>query len=806
MGPMIDDLRYALRSLHRAPAFSLAVVLTLGLGIGLNAAVVSAVHGVLLRPLGSPRAEQLYTVWQNMESRGGGRQEGTGFAVFSDWRARNRSFTHLAAFGRIPVDLGSIDPPESVIGAWVSHEYFSVLGIRPALGRDFLKEEETKGKGSVAILSAELWARRFGSDPSILGKSITANYAPLTVVGVLPPGFRAPLIPNVELWTPMPLDPVPDDRPYSTISVIGRLEPGVSPAAARADMDRVAVSLAADYPGPLRGVGATLVPALEAVAGPARKPLLLLLGATTLVLLIACVNVGTLSLSRATARGSELALRFALGARPSRIARLFVAECVLLGLGSAGLGLVLGSLLLALLRGLAPPQTPRLDSIHVDGVVVVTSLAVSLAAGLFAGLLPALWSWRRPFAALREAAGATLGHSTSRLRGVLIVAQLAATIVLLIGAGVLLRTLGALARVDPGFRTEKLVVGRLTVRPAHPPEMTDVVGFMTALEEGLRHRPEIAAVGLIVPQPLADRDLEMGLTLEGQSPAVEERQAALWRFVSPGYFQALGIPLVEGRPFNASDTVSAPLVAMVNQRFVHRFLAGRNALGRRLRSIAHDGPEAPWRLIVGVVRDVRGQALDKAPSPEVYIPLRQDPSPIATVVARASGSTSGALAALRDMAKRLRPGQVVARPETLAEAVDRNLAPRRFAAGLLGTFAAVALLLAAVGLYGVTALAVSQRQREFAVRLALGARPAAITNLVLRWTGTLVAAGALIGLAAAFAARRAVAGLLYGVRPTDEATIAAAVLVLGLVALAASLAPALRAGRLDLSPILKRGE
>lgn len=806
MNHLLADLRYALLSLRKNPGFSLAVIVTLGLGIGLNAAVFSAVYGVVLRPLDHPQPERLYTVWQNMESRGGTRQESTGRAVFSDWRTRNRAFTQMAAFRRMPMDLSSIDPPDSVTGGWASHEYFSVLGVEPALGRSFLKEEETQGKNSVAMLSAELWASRFGRDPSILGKSITVNYAQVTVVGILPPGFRAPLAPEVEIWTPMQLDPAPDDRPYSVIRVIGRLKPGVSPAAAQADMDRVAASLAADYPEDLHGIGATVLPALQAIAGPVRKPLLLLLGAASLVLLIACLNVGNLALSRATSRGPELAVRIALGARPGRIARMFLAECVLLAVGSALLGLLLGFLYLTLLRGLAPPQTPRLDTIRLDSTAMAVTFAVSLAAGLVAGLLPALWSLRRPFATLREAAGATSGRFSLRARSVLIVAQIAVSLVLLVGAGIFVRTLVALAQVDPGFRTEKMVVGRLTVRPANPPEMTDVVDFMKRIEEGLQQRHEIAAVGLIDPQPLADGDLEMSFALEGQPSTVEERQAALWRWVSPGYFQAFGVPLVQGRPFTESDVVSSPLVAVVNESFVHRFLVGRSTLGWRLRSVMHDGPEAPWRQIVGVVRDLRGWSLDTPPQPEIYIPLRQDPSAEATVVARASGSATAALKAMQDVAKQLRPGQVVARRETLEEAIDRNLSPRRFAAGLIGSFAAVALLLAAVGIYGVTALAISLRQREFAIRLALGARPAAVTGMVLRWLALLLAAGVIIGLAAALATGRTVASLLYGVRPTDGATLVVAVLGLALAALAASLRPALRAGRMNPAPILKREE
>src|SRR6202166_1630570 len=371
MRTVIADLRHALRSLGKARGFSLAAVLTLAVGIGLNAAVFSAVYGVLLRPLDLPHPERLFAVWQDMAARGGQRQQQTGSAVFYDWRARDRCFTGLASFQQMSADLGGIDRPERVSAGWVSHEYFSVLGVAPALGRGFLPEDQVERSGKpssneytaprktgAVILSGELWRRRFGSDPAILGRSVTLESMPVTVVGVLPPGFRAPLAPDAEIWMVTPrFDPPPEDRPYSYLSVIGRLKPEVSPASAQA-----------------------------AIAGAARKPLLLLLSAVLLVLLVACVNAGNLALSRAIAREPELALRLALGAGRSRIAGLLAAESVVLAIGGAALGLLLGSIYLGLLRGLAPPQTPRLEAIRLDGGVVAVTCAVSLAAGLFVGL------------------------------------------------------------------------------------------------------------------------------------------------------------------------------------------------------------------------------------------------------------------------------------------------------------------------------------------------------------------------------------------------------------------------------------
>jgi putative ABC transport system permease protein len=667
-----------------------------------------------------------------------------------------------------------------------------------------LPEDAARRQPAAAILSGELWRRRFGSDPAILGRSVTLQSMPVTVVGVLPLGFRAPLAPDTEIWRVTPrFDPPPEDRPYSYISVIGRLKPEVSPASAQAEMDRVAVSIARDYPATMHGVRASLQPVRDSIVGAARKPLLLLLSAVFLVLLVACVNAGNLALSRAIARESELALRLALGAGRGRIAGLLAAESLVLGIGGAALGLLLGAIDLGLLRGLAPPQTPRLEAIRLDGAVVAVTCVVSLAASLLVGLLPVLWSVRRtPFQALREAAGATSGRQSLRWRGALIVAEIGASLLLLVGTGVLLRTLAALARVDLGYRTEKVVLSSLHLRPAHPPRHDDMVDFFVRVEEGLARRPEIAAVGFVTFPPLLSGDMAMGFSLEGQPAAAEERQAAQWNIASPGYFNAAGIPLLAGRLPAASDTAAAPPVALVNESFARRFLGGRPVVGRRLRSFQNDGDHPPWLSIVGVVGDVRGRSLDRLPEPAVYVPLAQAGPTAATVVARAARSPSAALAAIREVVKQIRPGQVVAKPMTMEDVVDRGLAPRRFAATLLGSFAAVALLLAAVGIYGVTSLAVSQRRRELAVRLALGAAPVSIARLVLRWIALLVAAGIAAGIAATLAAAKLIAGVLYGVRPMDAATLAAAGSLLAAIALGASLLPALRAARMAPAAIL----
>lgn len=800
-----SDLRSAFRSLRKAPAFSLAVVLALALGNGLGTAVFSIVYGVLLRPLDVPRPEQLVTVWQNMEKAGGGREEQTGRALFSDWQARNRSFQSMAAFMKSPADLTGIEPPENVGGAVVSREYFSVMGVEPALGRGFTREEGIEGNHLVAVLSHELWARRFGRDPAVVGKTVAINDMDHRVVGVLPAGFRAPLLPEAEIWLPLPLEPPADDRGYSYVNAIGRLKPGVTLAEAQADMDRVAAALAADHPEALRDVGAALQPVLDTIVGPSRKLLLLLLGAVGLVLLVACVNVSNLVLTRAADRRPELALRVALGAGRGQLLRELVLESVLLALGGALLGLLFGGLALRLLRGVAPPQMPRVDDIRLDPTVFAIAFGVSLLVGVLAGLLPALSVWRQPPAdPLRQGTGATAARSALRSRGALVVAEVAASLVLLVGAGLLLRTLSSLARVDPGFRTEGMVLGRLTLGPGRFPEPADMAAFVAQVEERLRQRPEIDTAGAVSTQPLADGESEMAFALEGQPPG-QEPATAFYRGVSPGYFPTVGLALAAGRLPGPGDTAEAPPVAFVNQSFARRFLAGRPPLGQRLRLNPGDDPESPWRTIAGVVEDLHGQALDRTPAPEIYLPIAQNPSRRLTVVARASGDPAAALRALQETASEIRSGQVVARPSTFDEVLDRALSPRRFAAGMIGAFAGVALLLAVVGIYGVMALAVSQRQRELAIRLALGARASAMTAMVLRWSAVLVAAGVAIGLAASAGATRALGGLLYGVEPMDGWTLAGVVLLLALAALLASLAPAFRAARVDPARILKGG-
>ena len=799
----LADLRYALRSLLKTPGFTSAALLTLGLGLGLNAAIFSAVYGVLLRPLDLPNGERLCTVWQDMEARGGDREAWTGRGLFTDWRSRSQSFESMTAFIVFPADLTGVDRPETVTAAVTSQEYFSVLGVEPIAGRGFLPEEEQIGKHLVAVLTHGLWQRRFGGDLEILNQTITVNQIEYRVVGILPEGFRAPLKPSIELFSPLPLHPPPEDRGHSYVRVLGLLEPGVSMAAAQQEMDSIAKALEAEYPKALEDVGVTLRPLLDSIVGSTRELLLILLGAVLLVLLAASVNVANLMLSRAASRRQDMGIRLALGAGRGRLAWQIFGECLLLALGGSVLGLLVGRACLSLFRTGAPAQIPRLDSIQLDGAVFAYTLAVALAAGLLAGLLPAIAIWKNSPSRSMNLSASTGRRSGHHVRGVLVAAQIALGVVLLIGSGLLLRTLANLSRVDLGFQTENLVLGRLTLSPQAFPESHDIAGYLAQVEEQLSQRPEVAAAGVASALPIADGRSSEAFVLEGSSAEAKQRTEADLRALSPGFLESVELPILSGRPFIPGDSAGSTQVAIVNQRFVERFLNGREPVGERVRLGAEESPEEPWRTIVGVAGDLRGQGIDQPAAAEIYVPISQRPPRIVTLVAQAARSPAEALEALLDVPGQVRADQVVASPRSMTEILDRELAVRRFTTRLLGIFATVVLTLIAVGVFGIVHLSITQRRREIAIRLALGARIQSVVRMVLTWSGILIAGGLVAGFALAFFGGRALTSLLYGVDLMDSVTTAGVVLVLAVVGGGAALLSVLGATKIEPAEALK---
>lgn len=795
---MISSMQRALRSLRRSPAYTLTILLTLGLGLGLNVAIFGIAYGILLRPLDLPQPDRLVTVGQDMTARGGGVYATTSRGVFSELRERSDSFERLATYIPYPADLTDVEPPENVQAAVVSHEMFPLLGVEPDLGRNFLPGEEVEGEHFVAVLSHGIWQRRFGGDPGLLGRTITVNDAPYTVVGILPEGFRAPLIPETEIWSPLPLKPVPADHGHSYVRVLGRLAPGVEPQAAASELDRLAAALAAEYPDALADVGLSMRSLHESIVGKRSRWLWLLVGAAGLVLLAICGNIASLTLTRETARRRDTAVELALGAARKHLVRRIVAEALLLGTAAVMLGVGVGRLVLELLRAVAPAGTPRLEAVRLDLPVALYAIGAALACALLIGLIPALTIRRRqPAGSLGISATTSGDRTTQRLRGVLIVAEVAVGVVLLLGGGLLMRTLDRLGEVDPGFAAQGLVLGQVTLSPNRYPEPADMAAFLAEVERGLAGRPEVAAVGSATSVPLARGGSNASVEIEGLPARSETPDQVARRGVSPGFFEALEIPVTAGRAVAATDTLGSQPVAVVNQRFAERFLVGREPLGLRIRIGVEDEPDAPWRTIVGVVGDVRGDRLDEAPAAEAYVPIGQWPPRIATLVARPAGSPSAALDALRETPSQVRSGQIVSHVTTMEEVLARELSTRRFLGRLIGAFALLTLVLIAVGVYGVVALAVAERRTEIAIRQALGASRAEVVGRLLRWSVLLVAAGLVAGLALAVPAGDLLAGYLYGVEPMDAATVAGVCLLLLLVGFLATLRPALRGAGAD---------
>ncbi len=804
MDTLVLDLRYALRTLARSPGFTAAAALTLALGIGANTAVFSVVQHVLLAPLGLPREERLVTVWQDERVHGGPATEWTGRSVFDGWRRGNETFDGMTVVSDWLPQVTGADRPEALNGAVVSHEYFDVLGVRPALGRAFRSDEEVAGKDRVVVLSDALWRRRFGGDPGLVGRTISLDGESYTVLGVLPPGFRPPLVSNAEIWSVLAFDPGQSDWGNVYLRAIGRLRAGVSATAAKADLDRVTAGLGKEHPAELEGVRATLEPLRETVLGPATTPILALQGAALLVLLIACANIANLFIARASARQRELSVRTALGAGRSRLMRQLLTESLMLAAAGGALGLLLASWGIRALEAAAPAGAPRMESLALNGQVVGFALGATLVTGLLFGLAPLAAIARNRLGAGLHGGSRTGGpRDRQRLRSALVVVEVALGLALLVGAGLLIRTLDALHHVDPGFRADHLASGRLIFPSGRYPETTGVVERVDRILERLRARGDVDAAGAVSTLPFSGGQFDVSFVIEGRIPPAGEEPATDFRRATPGYFGAMSIPLRAGRSFDSGDVDGRPRVALINERLAERFFPGEDPLGHRLRVGGVRDPDSPWWTIVGVVGSVRDNTLDKAPDPEVYLPFAQRPGRVMSLVVRSDGPPEALLQAVLGAVGEVDPDQAVTQLATLDDLIATTLSPTRFLTGLLAAFAALALLLAGVGIYGVMAFAVGRRTHEIGVRMALGARPGSVLGLVLRQGAALTGAGLALGLFAAWGLSRGLAGLLYGIGADDPWTLGAVCLLLAGVALVATWLPARRAAGVDPVEALK---
>jgi putative ABC transport system permease protein len=795
------DLRFAARALARNPGFSLVVALVLALGVGANTAIFSAVNAVLLSPIpGVHRPDRLVQVWEENEEKGWHKQVAAP-ANYLDWRAGVAAFTDVAGHnGTGPLALTGEGSPEIVQAGWVTGNFFEVMGVRAALGRTLREEETWADAPAVVVLSDGFWTRRFARDPAVVGRTLMLNDQPYEVVGVAPPGFAFPGE-VLDLWMPGRWQRAAVQevwfRRAHFLSVIARLEDGVTPEEANAQLQVVVQRLQRDYPETNRVMGAGLTPLQEFLVGDARAPLLILLGATALLLLLACANVANLMLVRAAGRAREIALRAALGAGRGRIVREQLAESLLLaGLGGA-LGVVAGFAGVRALAALRPPDALRLDDVALDARVLAFALVVTLASGVLFGIAPALRGARTDAGAtLKDGARTTGGRGTRRASQLLVVTEVALALLLVTGAGLLLRSFVALRRVDPGFSVTDRVAVAISLPAARYAEETDVLAFLDALMPRIERLPGVLGATYTSRLPLQGFAWTNDFAVEGRGPDEYGSEIA-HRPVAPDYFDVLGVPLLRGRAFDETDGASGEHVIIINETLSRRFFANEDPIGRRLAFDRVPNDSSVWWRIIGVVGDQRQHGLNVPAQIEAYEPFRLAYQRFFYVVLHTRGDPAPSLEGVRAELAAVDPLLPVMSVERLEDVYATALGRDRFLLTLIGVFAAVALLLATVGVYGVTAEAAKRRTREIGVRVALGARAGGVAALILRQGLALAAAGITLGLVAALAGTRLLASVLFGVSARDGLTFIAVPAVLALAAALACVLPALRAARLD---------
>jgi putative ABC transport system permease protein len=805
---LLQDLRYGIRMLLRSPGFTAVAVLTLALGIGATSAIFSVIDAVLLRPLPYNEPDRLVMVWGKLAGIGLPRdQNAVSVPEFIDFQTMNQVFERMAASTGTSFNLTVEGSPERVQGASVSASLFPLLRVQPVLGRTFRAEEDQPGRDNVVLLSHGLWQRRFGSDPSLVGKTLTLNGRVCSVIGILPPNFEFPA--EAEIWRPIAFDAADlseNRRADHFLTVVARLKPGVRLAQAQANMDVIARRLQeknpAQYP-PRSGWGVRLTPLLEEMVEDTRPALLMLLGAVALLLVIACANVANLLLARASARQREIAIRAALGAGRGRLIRQLLTESCLLGLLGGALGLLLALWGGDLLVKLGPENLPRLKDAAIDGRTLGFTLLISLGANFLFGLAPA---WQacggQRSAQLKEGSrGATASPRGARLRGMVVVSQISLSLVLLVGAGLLIKSFVRVLQVDPGFNPNHVLSMRINLPSVRYPEPRQAQAWFRQLLQRVETLPGVEYASLVSHLPLGSVGWSGTFTVEGLvtdptkgGPEADRRPS------STAYFRAMGIPLLRGRFFDSRDEAEdAPKVAIVDETLAETFWRGQDPIGKRLK-LGGVHSSRPWMSVVGVVRHVKHQGLDAQSRFQMYWPYPQQlPQRTMSLVIRTrSGMDPRSLTrAAQNEVLALDKEQPVFAIRTMEEVVSRSVAQRRLSMLLLVIFAAVAVTLATVGIYGVMSYSMAQRTHEIGIRMALGARAPDVLALVAKQALTLVALGVAVGLAGALLFTRSLASLLFQVQPGDPAILLAASLLLAAVALGAGYIPAHRAVKVD---------
>jgi predicted permease len=819
---MLNDIRYGLRQLIKHPAFTIIAILTLALGIGANTAIFSVVNAVLLKPLPFPEPDQLIALG-NIDTRQKGQTDlnALSYPDFFDFRDQNRTLASVAVYRDRSFALTGEEGATSLPGLKVSAEFFDVLGIKPKMGRAFVREDEQVGGGAggfKVVISGDFWEKHFGADPNVIGRSLTLDRRPYTVIGVMPGGFQFPIQNDpIDFYVSTAEDaanadgtqPPTTERGSHRLHPVARLKAGATIAQAQSDLSTIAAALAKQYPDSNSHRGVLLIPLREEMIGDVRSALYILFGAVVCVLLIANANVANLLLARASARGREIALRAAMGASRFRIIRQLLTESVLLaGLGGA-FGLLLAQWGTEALVRTVPENIPRIGNIQLDASVLVFTLLVSLATGVVFGLVPA---WQASHVDLNSSlkSGARTGsggENKGRVRNALIMAEVALALVLLISAGLLIHSLARLGRVQPGVRTERLLTARVALSGVAYPKNENIIAFFDQFLPRVRAIPGVESASTIVPLPLSGSNLVTSFDIE-QSPLPEsQRPVAPVHIIATDYFKTMGIPVGQGRVFDERDRFDSAPVVIVNERFAQKYFPGQNVIGQRIQpGFAADDNGEKVREIVGLVGNVKHLSLRNEDSPEMYLPEAQMPARAISIVIRTSVSNPSAITnSLRKELAAMDAAIPLTSVRVFDEYISLSLARPRFNTLLLSIFAGTALVLTSIGIYGVLAYSVAQRTSEIGIRIALGAGKSSIFRLIVGQAMTLVGISLVFGVAGAFAATRLLSSLLFGVGASDPGTFAGIVLLVSAVAFIAAWLPARRATRVD--PIIAlRGE
>ncbi len=786
---------YAFRTLRRQPTFVLIALLTLALGIGANTAIFSVIKTVVLNPLPYADPEAIVVLW---EVNPDGNQDRVSIPTFQDWKKEARSMEAMAAFRQVDFTFAGSGEPRNVPGVRATPELFSVLKSTAELGRTFLPEESVVGADRVVVLSHGFWERQLGADPSIVGKTIQLDSLPITVVGVMPAGFEFPTATNAEVWLPLAFDPKDlhgSSRRARSLMVVGRLAPGATAARAQDEVTVLANRIASEYKDSNEGWGARVVAAHEQLVAASRPALMVLMGAVGFLLLIVCANMANLLLARLSSRRREIAVRGALGASRMDVARPILAESMLLSLGGAVLGLIVAVVGLRAIAALPEAGLPRMSELHLDGGVLAFTMVVSVAVALAFGVLPALHASRTDLrgSMVETSGGATASPYARRVLSGLVVVEVALALVLLVGAGLMTRSFTKLLQVSPGFDTTNLVAARVLLPTAKYRERQTLVRFYEDVIERLRRAPGVTAASAVSSLPLQDVGAASALpfTVEGQQPPRGEDPLADVRMVAAGYFETMKIPLLSGRFLDERDALEAPRTSVINETMARRYFPDRSPIGQTIQN-PHGKSE-----VVGVVADVRNQGLASEPRKQVYLPLRQSPTAGMALVARTQGDPTSFAGTIQKVIWEVDPQQPIYELSTMNQIIARAVFLPRLSTTLLSLFAGAALLLAALGIYGVLSYSVTQRTREIGLRMALGASGGDTVGLVVRGSAMMVAVGGVVGLVAALFLSRSMAGILYGVGPFDLPAFGVSALLLVVVGVTASLLPALRATRVD---------